>query len=63
MHARPAVKEILIAKMIQKWVLRSKYPFMDRRCTPARARKNYGRLFDKYPEIAVRLGLNQWSAF
>jgi hypothetical protein len=48
---------------MHKWVLRWKYPFMDRSCAPARARKNYARLFDKYPEIAFRLGLNQWSAY
>jgi hypothetical protein len=63
MNARQPVREILLGKMMLKWVLRSKYPFMDRSCTPARARKNYGRLFDKYPEIAVQLGLNEWSAF
>jgi hypothetical protein len=63
MHARPPVKQILIAKKMQKWALIGKYPFVNRGCTAARARKNYARLFDKYPEIAARLGLNQWSAF
>lgn len=63
MRARPAVKQILIAKMMQKWVLRAKYEFMDCACTPARARKNYGRLYDKYPEIAEKIGLHEFSAF
>jgi hypothetical protein len=35
MNARPQVRDILIAKKMQRWVLLSKYLFVDRGCTPA----------------------------
>lgn len=63
MHARPQVREILIRKKMQRWLLIAKHPFVDRSCPTARARKNYQRLCAKYPEIMRQIGLTDLSAF
>jgi hypothetical protein len=63
MHARPQVREILIRKKMQRWLLIAKHPFVDRSCPPARARKNYQRLFYRYRELAEKIGLYEFSAF
>jgi hypothetical protein len=63
MHARPQVKELLIARKLQRWSAIAKCPLIDLRCPPARARKNYQRLFYRYRGIAEKIGLHEWSAF
>jgi hypothetical protein len=63
MHARPQVREILIRKKMQRWLMIAKYPFIDRSCPTWRARKNYQRLCAKYPEIMQQVGLTDLSAF
>jgi hypothetical protein len=63
MNARPQVRQILVAKKMQRWVMIAKHSFMDRSCPPARARKNYQRLFSKYREVATRIGLHEFSAY
>jgi hypothetical protein len=63
MHARPEIREILVAKKLRRWLLIAKYNFVDPTCPPARARRNYWRLCAKYPEIAVRLKLNVASVY
>jgi hypothetical protein len=63
MNARPRVREILIARKLQRWSAIAKCPLIDLRCPPARARKNYQRLFYRYRELAEKIGLQEWSAF
>jgi hypothetical protein len=63
MHARPQVREILIGKKMRRWCLIAQHPFIDRTCSTARARKNYSRLCQRYPQIMQKIGLNQFSAF
>lgn len=63
MNARPTVKEILIARKLQRWSLIARHKFIEPSFPRARARKNYWRLFRKYPEIAARLGLNEGSVY
>jgi hypothetical protein len=63
MNARPTVREILIARKLQRWSAIAKCPLIDLRCPPARARKNYQRLFYRHREIAEKIGLHEWSAF
>jgi hypothetical protein len=63
MHARPQVREILVAKKMRRWVMIAKHPSVLKSYSPARARKNYGRLFNRYPEIAQKIGLHEFSAF
>jgi hypothetical protein len=63
MHARPEVKEILIARKLLRWSAIAKCPLIDLRCPTARARKNYQRLFYRYRELAEKIGLHEFSAF
>ena len=63
MHARPQVREILVGKKMQRWVLIAKHPFVDRSCPAWRARKNYARLCACYPLIMKKLGYDEFSAF
>jgi hypothetical protein len=51
------IRKLLRWSQIAKW-----YP-LDRRCPPARARKNYWRLCARYPEIMRRLGLTELSVY
>ena len=63
MRARPEIAEILIAKKLKRWLLIAQHPFVDRSCTPARARRNYWRLFAKYGGLANRMGLSITSVY
>jgi hypothetical protein len=38
-------------------------PLFDPKCPPSRARKNYWRLYARYPEIAAKLGLTVLSVY
>jgi hypothetical protein len=63
MHARPQIREILIARKLQRWSTIGRCRLIEPSFPRARARKNYQRLFYRYPEIAERIGLHEWSAF
>jgi hypothetical protein len=63
MHARPQVRDILVAMKLRRWVLLARHPFIDKNCKPSRARRNYWRLFAKYPQIAAQLGLSIISVY
>jgi hypothetical protein len=63
MNCRQPVKEILIARKLLCWSAIGKCPLIDLRCPPARARKNYQRLFKRYRELAEKIGLHEWSAY
>ena len=58
MHARPEIRDILVARALRRWLLIARHPFVDRSCLPSRARRNYQRLFAKHSELANRLGLS-----
>ena len=63
MNARLPVKQILIARKLRRWSMICRYEHIEPSFSRARARKNYWRLFHRYPEIAARLGLHEWSVF
>jgi hypothetical protein len=63
MHARPEIREVLITKKLWRWIMISKYPFVDPTCPPSRARRNYWRLLRAYPEIGERLKLSETSVY
>jgi hypothetical protein len=63
MNARPQFRNILIAKKLRRWCLIAQHPSINRNCSPARARRNYWRLFAKYPELAASLGLTETSVY
>jgi hypothetical protein len=63
MHARPEVREVLIAKKLKRWAMIGQHPFVDPTCSPARARRNFASLLARYPATARRLGLTLLSAY
>lgn len=63
MHARPAIKAALIRKKLLRWCNVSRWPLLDLRCPPWRARRNYWRLLKKYPDEAAELGLDELSVY
>jgi hypothetical protein len=63
MNARPQIREKLLELKMNRWALIAKYPSIDRKCTAARARKNFWRLCQRYPAIMKRLGLSVLSVY
>jgi hypothetical protein len=63
MHARPQVREILVARKLQRWSMIARCEYIELGFPRARARKNYWRLFHRYREIAERIGLHEWSVY
>ena len=63
MNARQEIRQILIAKKLRHWSMVARFPLFDPQCPPSRARKNYWRLYARYPEIAARLGLTELSVY
>jgi hypothetical protein len=63
MHARPQVKEILVARKLLRWSTIARHAYIEPSFPRARARKNYWRLFRRYREIAQRIGLHEWSVY
>jgi hypothetical protein len=63
MHARPDVKQILIANKMKRWHAIVRWPMVDRTCPTQRARRNFLRLLARYPEIGKKLGLTVTSVF
>jgi hypothetical protein len=63
MHARPEIREHLLARAMQRWALIGRHPNAYPNFSATRARKNFSRLLAKYPQIAERLGLTALSAY
>jgi hypothetical protein len=63
MNARPQIREILIGRKLKRWALIAKYSYVDQTCSPSRARRNFWRLYSRYPEIGQRMGLNETSVY
>ena len=63
MNARPEVKLLLVAKKMKRWHSIARYPLIDPKCKPARARRNAIRLMQKYPEIADTLKIDVVSLY
>jgi hypothetical protein len=63
LHARPQIREHLLAKKMQRWALIGRCPSAYPNISPARARRNFSRLFTKYPTLAARLSLDILSPY
>ena len=63
MNARPQIREKLLEIRMRRWCKLARYPLLNIKCPPARARKNYWRLLKSYPEIAARLDLHELSVY
>jgi hypothetical protein len=63
LNARPQIREHLLARKMNRWALIGRHPSAFPNCPASRARRNFSRLFAKYPQIAERLGLTPLSAY
>jgi hypothetical protein len=63
MRARPEIRQVLIAQKLKRWLLISRFPFVDLTCPPARARRNFWRLLKKHPAVGAKLGLTLASVY
>jgi hypothetical protein len=63
MHARPEVREILISHKLRRWASIGRCPAAYPNFSPARARRNYSRLYARHVELARHLGLTAVSAY
>jgi hypothetical protein len=63
MHARPEIREILVARKLRRWLLIARNPSAYPSYPPARARRNYWRLCKKYPEVMAMLKLSEISVY
>lgn len=63
MHARPEVKEILIALKLRRWSRIAQNPSAYPNCSPSKARRNFLKLLAKYPDLGRRLNLGISSAY
>jgi hypothetical protein len=63
MRARPAVRQLLIAKKLQKWALIGRNPGAFPNCSASRARRNYARLYARNETLARSLNLDPLSAY
>ena len=63
MRARSELVEILVAQKLKHWSLIAKFPFVDKNCPPARARRNFWRLLKKHPSVGKKLGLTVASVY
>jgi hypothetical protein len=61
MNAGPQLREKLIIKKMEHWMLMGKYPSIYGRRSASRARKNFWALVRRYPELAAKRGLTEAS--
>lgn len=62
MNASPDIRDVLIANRMRRWYRICRQPFLDRKCSQSRARKNLRFLVRKYPHIREQIGLPELSA-
>jgi hypothetical protein len=63
MRAKPQLREHLLATKMKRWASIGRCPAAYANCSPARARRNYSRLFTRHEELARRLGLTPVSTY
>jgi hypothetical protein len=63
MNARPEIKDALLLKKMNHWLLRARCPQMNPRVPTWKARKNYWSLVRRYPALAAAHHLTVTSVF
>jgi hypothetical protein len=63
MRARPEIRERLLCTKLRRWARIGSNPHLYSNCSASRARRNYARLFARYPDLARRLNLTVASAY
>jgi hypothetical protein len=63
MNARPEIRQLLLARAMQRWALMGSNPHAFPNVSASRARRNFARLYARYPEIAQKLRMTAVSAY
>ena len=63
MHARPEIRERLLCSKLWRWARIGSNPHLYSNCSASRARRNYAKLFARYPDLARRMNLTIASAY
>ena len=63
MNARRQIRDVIIAQKLRRWARIARYPHVDPTCPPSRARRNFHRLYARYPEIAAKIGMTATSVY
>lgn len=63
MHARPELREHLLATKMRKWAMIGRHPNAFPNCSASRARRNYARLYARNETLARSLNLDPLSAY
>jgi hypothetical protein len=63
MNCRKEIRGVLIGGKMRRWAAIARCPLLDVKCSSTKARKNYWRLYAKYPDIARKLGLTVLSVY
>jgi hypothetical protein len=63
MNARPEIRNAVLLKKMNFWLLRARCPMINTRIPAWRARKNFWALVRRYPALAAAHGLTATSVF
>ena len=63
MHARPAVKDILLVNKMRRWLAIIRQPLLSHKHTTTQATRNYLKLVRTHEALAAANGLNEGMAF
>ena len=63
MHARPKVRDVILANKMRRWLGIVRQPFLSRRHTTSQARRNYLKLVRTHEALAAAHNLTEQAAF
>jgi hypothetical protein len=63
MRAKPVLRQHLLSIAMQRWAMIGRHPSAYPACPVSRARRNFSRLYARYPQIAKNLKLTVLSAY
>jgi hypothetical protein len=63
MNARPEIRNALLVKRMNYWLIRALHPEISPRVPVWRARKNYWSLIRRHSALAARHGLRETDVF
>ena len=63
MNAREEIRDALLVRKMNHWLLIARHPFVRKNCPTWRARKNFWNLVRKHEALAARHGLTATSVF
>ena len=63
MHARPTVRDAILAAKMRRWLALIRQPLLSRKHTTTQARRNYLKLVRRHESLATAHNLTEQAAF